>query len=242
MITLILKCLCIFFTFSYPAMALDYDWDDIKRDWSAPIYQKKSHPVALTGIALTSILVINRDGLVLPVQDEVSQTIPLGEWANFGDTMGQLVPNALYIGGMYAYGQATESTIANKRSTYMLKSTAYAGLTTMILKRIVNQRRPDKGDRLSFPSGHTTTAFAFASAVGMEHEWYWGVGAYTIAAIVGYSRINDNVHYLHDVVFGATIGMSFGIALHELQSPISNSFMYPIFNNQKTGFGVTVLF
>ena len=230
---------------SSPSMAAEYQWEDLKRDWMAPLNQKSAYPVAISGTVLTGVLVMFRDELVEPLQEDVSQTRPLGEWAKYGDLMGQLVPNALYMGAMYAYGQAkddTRGTIANKRAIYMLKTTAYAGITTTILKRIVNQRRPDKGDRLSFPSGHTTTAFAFASAVGMEHKWYWGVGAYAIAGLVGYSRINDNVHYLHDVVFGATIGISYGVALHELQGKNSSAFIYPIMNRKSSGVGITMLF
>ncbi len=66
----------------------------------------------------------------------------------------------------------------------------------------------------SFPSGHTTTAFAFASVVAMEHEWYLGAGAYALASFVAYSRMNDNEHYLHDVAMGATLGTVFGVALY----------------------------
>ena len=104
----------------------------------------------------------------------------------------------------------------------MLKASAFAGGTTTVLKRVFNERRPDKGDRLSFPSGHSTTAFAFASVVAMEHEWYYGVSAYSLASLVAMSRINDNVHYLHDVVFGATIGITYGVSLYYLQKKNSN--------------------
>ncbi|MGZ3788381.1 MAG: phosphatase PAP2 family protein, partial [Bacteriovorax sp.] len=67
----------------------------------------------------------------------------------------------------------------------------------------------------SFPSGHTTTAFAFASFVASEHPWYVGVPAYVMASYVGICRMQDNYHYLHDVLAGATIGMSYGIALSQ---------------------------
>lgn len=34
-----------------------------------------------------------------------------------------------------------------------------------------------------------------------------------MAAFVGFSRINDNAHYLHDVLAGATIGATYGIGV-----------------------------
>lgn len=64
--------------------------------------------------------------------------------------------------------------------------------------------------------GHSTTAFAFASTVASLHSWYWGVGAYSLAAAVAFSRINDNRHYIHNVVAGATIGISYGLSITEL--------------------------
>jgi membrane-associated phospholipid phosphatase len=83
-----------------------------------------------------------------------------------------------------------------------------------IIKVSVRERRPDDtNDRSSFPSGHSATVFAFASVVAMDHGWQWGIPAYTLAAFVGYSRINDNRHYLHDVVAGATLGIGYGLGV-----------------------------
>ena len=58
----------------------------------------------------------------------------------------------------------------------------------------------------SFPSGHSASAFAFASAVAMEHR---GVSAavFPLAAAVGYSRVHTGVHWPTDVVAGAAIGV-----------------------------------
>lgn len=42
------------------------------------------------------------------------------------------------------------------------------------------------------------------------------MGAFTLAGFVAYSRINDNAHYLHDVVGGAVIGTGYGLGLHYL--------------------------
>lgn len=187
--------------------------DQMVKDWSSPIYDETSQNVFLYGGSLTAALVIFRDETVEKFQDSARKHgIMSKDMADTGDLMGQCLPNLLYMAGTYIDG----SKDSLRKSKVMLKTTAYAGITTMILKRIVNQRRPDSDNRHSFPSGHTTTAFAFASVVAKEHEWYWGAGAYSLATLVGLSRIHDNAHYLHDVVFGATIGTSFGIALSNL--------------------------
>jgi len=122
------------------------------------------------------------------------------------------------MGGMYWHYKSTQHAQSYQRAELMFKTSLYAGMTTTILKRVVNQRRPDKGDHLSFPSGHTTTAFAFAAVIGIEHDIYASVAAYTLATVVAVSRMQDNVHYLHDVVFGATLGISYAVALKQRQN------------------------
>jgi membrane-associated phospholipid phosphatase len=69
------------------------------------------------------------------------------------------------------------------------------------------------GDWRSFPSGHTTTAFAAASAVTDETTLWWprstwivGPLMYGGATMVGLSRMYHNRHWASDVAVGALIG------------------------------------
>lgn len=170
--------------------------------------------ILVGGAIATGLLLATKTQTVDKVQADMSGHEPFGEYAKYGDYMGQLVPNILYIGGMMAHSYSTDSVTSSERAGLMFKATAYSGLTTNILKRVVREERPHGGDNLSFPSGHTTTAFAFASVVAAEHGAGYGSMAYALASFVGLSRINDNAHYLHDVVAGASIGAAYGYALH----------------------------
>jgi membrane-associated phospholipid phosphatase len=59
----------------------------------------------------------------------------------------------------------------------------------------------------SFPSGHTSTAFALATSVSLEYpKWYVIAPSYAWACAVGYSRMRLGVHYPTDVFAGAIIG------------------------------------
>jgi membrane-associated phospholipid phosphatase len=61
----------------------------------------------------------------------------------------------------------------------------------------------------SFPSGHTASAFAFASGAGGA-ERRLRLPLLALAALVGYSRVHTGVHYPTDVIAGAAIGLGAG--------------------------------
>ncbi|MEO8334177.1 MAG: phosphatase PAP2 family protein [bacterium] len=74
------------------------------------------------------------------------------------------------------------------------------------------------GDYQSFPSGHTSTAFAAASAVTSEARrmwpksvWYVAPVMYGGATLVGLSRMYHNNHWASDVALGAAIGTFSGL-------------------------------
>jgi len=61
----------------------------------------------------------------------------------------------------------------------------------------------------SFPSGHSASAFAFATAVGNEIP-VLAVPLRALAAAVAYSRVHTGVHYPGDVVVGSLVGITIG--------------------------------
>lgn len=70
--------------------------------------------------------------------------------------------------------------------------------------------RDEEGDKLngSFPSGHTTVAFAAATVFALEYKdkpWV-PVFAYSAASLIGFSRITENKHWATDVLAGAALG------------------------------------
>ncbi|MGA4843640.1 phosphatase PAP2 family protein [Streptomyces sp. G45] len=87
-------------------------------------------------------------------------------------------------------------------------------------KRMVRRRRPDRERAqvvverhvpmprsASFPSGHTASATAFATAVGVTLPLA-AVPLGALAAAVGYSRVHTGVHYPGDVAAGAVLGFA----------------------------------
>jgi undecaprenyl-diphosphatase len=70
----------------------------------------------------------------------------------------------------------------------------------------------------SFPSGHTASAFAFATAVGQRIPALW-IPLRALALLVGYSRIHTGVHYPGDVVAGAVVGSTCGWTVARRTAP-----------------------
>lgn len=199
-----MKLLCLFFLL-FSNSIYSYTESELKVDLFSVYQDEDSLKTFKYGSILTGTLIVFRSEIVEPFQEDVSSDKPLGEYSKYGDILGQWVPNLAYSGFYWL----DESSHSNKLANSMFKATLFAGGTTFFLKRLFNQRRPNKGDRNSFPSGHTTTVFAFAGFISKAHPEYKWLG-YGMASFVGLSRINDNAHYLHDVTMGATIGMAYG--------------------------------
>jgi membrane-associated phospholipid phosphatase len=201
----------------------------------------------LTGTALTLTLVALDGQVDEPFQKETVEDKPLGSWHIVGDYGGRFLPNALYTGGMALTYWIGGQKSAWLRAGIMLRASAYAILTTQILKYTIQQERPNKADHLSFPSGHSTSAFAFAGVVTAEHGiWPFGAGAIALATLTAYSRINDNEHYLHDVVAGATIGAAFGLGVSyynrpQTGEPATTAFIWPYYTHDQLGLSYTTI-
>lgn len=79
-----------------------------------------------------------------------------------------------------------------------------------ITKKLTHRLRPNKGDYLSFPSGHTGLAFMGAEFMAQEYDAkspLYGVAAYLIGTTTGVFRLYNRDHWFSDVVAGAGFGI-----------------------------------
>lgn len=91
-------------------------------------------------------------------------------------------------------------------------------LVTTGLKNTFPELRPDGSDRKSFPSGHTSTAFAAAATLYNRQGASIGVPAMLAASFVGLARVQADKHHWYDVVVGAGIGSAAGFLITRKRS------------------------
>lgn len=92
-------------------------------------------------------------------------------------------------------------------------SVAAAQLVTFGLKEAFPELRPDGSDRKSFPSGHTSMAFAAAASLYNREGAAAGIPALALATFVGVARVQADKHHWYDCVAGAGIGAASGFLI-----------------------------
>jgi membrane-associated phospholipid phosphatase len=160
----------------------------------------------------------------------------------------QYAPLAV-VYGLNAFGIKGKNNFGN-RTAIVVKSLLLNDLMVHSLKTRVDSDRPN-GEPHSFPSGHTSVAFALAHFMHKEYGeksiWY-SIGAYTCATTVGMMRVAKNAHWISDVVAGA----GFGILSTELvylthqykwdNEHIKNFDIFPWSNRKQNGVALVYTF
>jgi len=180
--------------------------------------KKKSH--ALLWGAATVVAIGGAACLDRTVEEETDENHSEFEKkvADFAQPFG----NAAFVGAALAvtWGAAhlTDKPSLVRSTVRIGVGDVTAGAAAFILKNAIGRKRPkdSPGDPFqfepfsgneSFPSGHTTIAFATAVGIDRETRARWvPFVVYPMAGLVGWSRIHDDEHWLSDVVAGAALG------------------------------------
>ncbi len=107
---------------------------------------------------------------------------------------------------------------------------------TMALKYSFNRERPflaypDIKNKSfegspSFPSGHTSSAFATATSLSLAYpKWYVVVPSFLWAGTVSYSRMYLGVHYPSDVLGGMIVGAGSAYLTYKLNKWITKTYL-----------------
>ena len=141
------------------------------------------------------------------------------DFANLFEPFGNGLVTIPALAAFYVFGHYDENDKAKRTALIATESFLVTGLYTTVIKVSMGRHRPSTGDsstsfdgfttdHKSFPSGHTSTAFAIATVIANKYEEtpYIKPISYGIASLTGLSRINDEKHWASDVFFGAALG------------------------------------
>lgn len=122
---------------------------------------------------------------------------PFSSWNKAGDMLLVMTP---------AYALGLSIMAEDYRGVLQLAETTLAGqLVSEGIKSLELERRPNKKDKKSFPSGHAVGAFSAATFVHKRYGIRYAITPYVMSAVVGYTRVRAHAHYWHDVAAGAAL-------------------------------------
>lgn len=145
-----------------------------------------------------------------PQSDDVAKVFRYG---------GEPIVTLGVSGGIVLAGTIAGRDDVQRSGGRVLLSVLAAGVSTVALKAIAGRHRPDETDNPyifqpfsghdSFPSGHTTMAFALATSLSNEiHNGWASAALFTFATGTAWSRLNDERHWFSDVLGGAAVGIT----------------------------------
>lgn len=204
---------------SFPRLVLD----DVKHVVSAPARWDKDDWKTFgwsTAAVLGTALVIDHRW-----RDEMRRHAPnnnplIRQVERFGDQYSPAV-----VGGFLAVGALSGNDNTLETGEDMLSASLIAsGIVTPTIKLVFGRARPRNNMGVdyfrpfsnlnaSFPSGHTTEAFALASVIAGHYSPLAGYTAYGLAGMVGLARTYHDAHFASDVLAGAMIGTAVGRAV-----------------------------
>jgi membrane-associated phospholipid phosphatase len=131
-------------------------------------------------------------------------------WGDALETGAGPVWSTVFVASMFTAGRFSHRSRFRAMTYDMLDAAVVNFGYTGLLKVAVGRERPNSQDNKSFPSGHASNSFALAAVAERHYGWKVGVPAYLAAGLVGASRLEQDKHYLSDVVAGATLGYIVG--------------------------------
>jgi len=204
-------------------------WDDTKETATGPLHwdadEWRNFGLITGGLAITVAF------LDKPIRDAAQSNRSSSADNFFHDIekFGTKQYGLPVLIGFYAVGAAVDDYNAKTVGLDGFSASVISALTTSVFKGIAGRERPNTGlgphhwdpfgGGQSFPSGHATGAFAFASVIAAHYESTWvATTAYTIASLVGVARIEQDAHWTSDVIAGGLIGGLIGHHLVEFNT------------------------
>ncbi|WP_288445865.1 phosphatase PAP2 family protein [uncultured Chryseobacterium sp.] len=217
-------------------------------------YKSLIIPTAFIAYGVAGLSIKNLRQLNLSTKDEINEHQPKKIQL---DNYTQYAP-AVMVYGLNAIGVKGKHNLRDRTIIYA-SSQLIAAAFTMPLKYLVKEERPDGSNTLSFPSGHTATAFSSAQFMFREYKdtnFWLSISGYPVAIFTGVYRMLNDKHWLGDVVAGAGFGiLSTELAYwlfpkidnllrgkNKVKNSLSSTMVMPFYQNKIVGVGLVKTF
>ena len=180
-----------------------------------PFNMNKSDLIKIVGVSSVAVVFFANDKEIMEFAQSNDAEF-VDKLAYVGEALGSEWGIGMTAAG-YVLGVVMKNDKVKSVSIMATKAMLVSGLATQAIKHTVDRTRPKNSDSpydygkdsRSFPSGHTTQAFALATVIAeatKDQGMVIPVLAYSAAALAGWSRVHDKAHWASDVVIGGLIG------------------------------------
>jgi len=239
-----------------PSPSLEHDffkniWRDQKTIWTAPFHLERSDAKWVVPSAVGFMALITTDRITGDEIGEADRQVGLSRHVS---ELGAVYSLAAGAGAFYLIGRAKKNDRARETGVLSAEALVNSVIVGGALKGITERARPLDGRERSeffdggssFPSGHSTQAWAVATVIAHEYKDRPAVqiAAYGIASAVSVARFTGQKHYLSDVLAGSALGFSIGKfvykAHHREPGESTKLFITPQYNRQARRYGAAL--
>lgn len=125
-----------------------------------------------------------------------------------GNLIGQFAFQLSAGAATYAIGKSVGNNKAAMVGRDIIRAQILSQTLVQTVKYTVRRERPDGSNNKSFPSGHSSSAFATATVLQRHYGWKVGAPAYALGSYIALARMAWNRHHATDVVMGAGFGIA----------------------------------
>ncbi len=192
---------------------------------TSPLRFDRGDWLAAGGVLAGTALVMTQDRSIHDLLHAEGRESYNGDFWDVPTVVGDFAGAGGIAAVLYGVGLVTGSEHVRVTGRLIVESIASAGLTAFAVRILTGRSRPFTGnypwhfrpigwihDHQSFPSGHTTTAFALCTVLGERIGMTWArIGLYGAATLTAIARVRNNQHWPSDVALGAALGVAAGL-------------------------------
>ena len=191
--------------------------EDQKAIWTAPLSLHRADAKWMIPAGVGAMALFTTDRIT---GDEIAESDGQVKASRFISHAGSVYGISAVATAFYLVGRKTNDARARETGILTAEALIDSLIVSGALKEITQRARPAAGRERSeffdggnsFPSGHSTQAWAAATVIANEYhdKKLVQVAAYGIASAVSVARVTGQKHYISDVLVGSVAGLAIG--------------------------------